>query len=103
MCDYLKRNVAELYREEAQLIFKIRSRVTNVKINQRGKYDDLNCRICEEEEESQEHLFLCEGLEIENKIKDAEYLQIFIGSVEEKWKVCKLMKNRWKQMEKINP
>ena len=46
MSDYLKPGVDQVCKEEAQLIFKIRCRVTNVKVNQRGKYDDMKCRIC---------------------------------------------------------
>ena len=46
MSDYLKPGVDQVCKEEAQLIFKIRCRATNVKVNQRGKYDDMKCRIC---------------------------------------------------------
>ena len=103
MSDYLKPNGVKLCKEEAQFIFKVRSRVTNVKINQRGKFDDLICRICEEDEESQEHVFLCKDLKNENESNEVEYQQIFNGSVEEKLKVCKKMQKKLKILEKNNP
>ena len=84
MSDYLKPSIYQVCKEEAQLIFKIRCRVTNVKTNQRGKYDDLKCRICKEEEESQEHLIICKDLKTNTEIENVKYEQIFDGTVEEK-------------------
>ena len=43
-------------KEDTHLIFKLRCRVTEVKINMKGKYDELECVACGEEEESQEHI-----------------------------------------------
>ena len=69
MSDYLKPSIYQVCKEEAQLIFKIRCRVTNVKTNQRGKYDDLKCRICKEEDESQEHYIICKDLKTNAEIE----------------------------------
>ena len=101
--DYLKPSIYQVCKEEAQLIFKIRCRVTNVKTNQRGKYDDLKCRICKEEEESQEHLIICKDLKTNTEIENVKYEQIFDGTVEEKLQICKKLKSSLKQLEKINP
>ena len=38
---YLKSSKEKIKQEEAQTIFKLRSRVTDVKINLRGKYETL--------------------------------------------------------------
>ena len=103
MSDYLKPSVDQVCKEEAQLIFKIRCRVTNVKVNQRGKYYDLNCRICKEEEESQEHLLICKDLETKTEIENVNYEKIFNGTVEEKLRICKKVKSSLKMLEKINP
>ena len=72
MSDYLKPSIYQVCKEEAQLIFKIRCRVTNVKTNQRGKYDDLKCRICKEEDESQEHLLVCKDLKTNTEIENVK-------------------------------
>ena len=42
------------------LIFKLKTRMVDVKTNFRMFYSDLLCLICKKEEENQEHLFLCE-------------------------------------------
>ena len=44
-------------RYEASTIFKARTRMIDVKNNYRGKYQDLMCRICKEENETQIHVF----------------------------------------------
>ena len=56
MQKYLKPNQLKMSKDEAITIFKMRSRVTEVKINYRGKYEKLECDLCNEEEESQEHI-----------------------------------------------
>ena len=45
-----------MLKEDAQLVFKLRCRVTGVKINMRGKYDNLECEACGLEEETQQHI-----------------------------------------------
>ena len=59
-------NSVKITKEEAQLIFQLRCRVTKTKINLRGKYDDLECEACGLEEESQQHIIECTEL---NKTK----------------------------------
>ena len=57
MQKYLKTNkIATI--EDSQEIFKIRSKVTDVKINFKGKYDSFECFFCDEEE-SQKHVMEC--------------------------------------------
>ena len=60
MQNYLKPSRVKLTEEEIQTIFKIRSRGTDVKLNYRGKYENLECRVCKKEEESQKHLHECD-------------------------------------------
>ena len=56
---YLQPNSAKMTKEEAQLIFQLRCQVTNVKTNFKRKYENLECRSCKSEEESQKHLIEC--------------------------------------------
>ena len=51
MQKYLQANQSNIRREEAQLIFKLRCRVTEVKTNLKGQFDQLECRACSKEEE----------------------------------------------------
>ena len=46
MQKYLKSNGLKMNQEEVQTIFKLRSRMTNVKTNFRGKYDNFECELC---------------------------------------------------------
>ena len=52
MQKYLQPNQTNIIREEAQLIFKLRCRVREVKNNLKGKYDNQDCRVCGNESET---------------------------------------------------
>ena len=62
MQNYLKPRRVKLTEEEIQTIFKIRSQGRDVKLNYRGKYANLECRVCKKEEESQKHLYECDDI-----------------------------------------
>ena len=53
---YLKASQHKLKQEDAQMIFNLRSRMTEVKINYRGSYETSECGACKENEESQLHI-----------------------------------------------
>ena len=53
---YLLPNSGKMTKEEAQMIFKLSCRVVKVKNNLKGMFDDLQCRACGREEETQEHI-----------------------------------------------
>ena len=59
---YLKQSKIQISIEERQLIFKLRSKVTNVKMNFRGMYDELTCQVCKIGNETQEHLLECKEI-----------------------------------------
>ena len=46
MQKYLKPNKSKMSKEEAQLVFKLRCRVTETKVNLKRKYDNLECETC---------------------------------------------------------
>ena len=55
---YLKSESLKI--EEKKLMFKLRNRLVDVKANFRKKYkDDMLCRLCRMDEESQPHLVNC--------------------------------------------
>ena len=56
MQDYLKPGNMKSMKDECQLIFKLRSRITALKMNQQNSYESYECEPCKIEEESQEHV-----------------------------------------------
>ena len=59
MQNYLKSNKFTISQNEAEEIFKLRSRMMDVKLNFRGMHETLECDICNEEDGSQKHLLEC--------------------------------------------
>ena len=97
MQKYLQPNSTKISKEDAQLIFKLRCRVTHVKTNLKGKYENLECRACKVEEESQKHIIECKSLNEEN-VQEMEYEKIYNGTVAEKLKIARKF---WRNIEKI--
>ena len=62
MQNYLKPNELKVKLEEAQEIFKMRSRVSDVKTNFKGKYENFECEICKIEYETQQHIIECKEI-----------------------------------------
>ena len=56
---YLKPNKSKMKMEEAQEIFRMRSRVADVKTNFKAKYESFECDVCKKEEETQKHVIEC--------------------------------------------
>ena len=79
---YLKPNNLKIKKDEAQTIFKMRSRVTEVKTNYKGNYETYECDLCKMEEESQEHILVCKEIlkTRNNDKKPPEYKNIFNGN-----------------------
>ena len=44
-------------KDEIQMIFKLRCRVTELKTNLKGIYDTYECSLCGGEEETQAHIY----------------------------------------------
>ena len=62
--------MTELPRSDVSVIFKARTRMLDVKNNFRGKYPNMKCRACNEEIETQEHVFTgCEKLHSDESTK----------------------------------
>ena len=102
MQKYLKPNTCKMNKEDGQLIFKLRCKVTNLKMNFKGMYDDFECSACGIEEETQEHVVMnCKMLN-ENKLrKNVEYEKIFNGTLYEKLEVAKKFKENFDILENM--
>ena len=103
MQDYLKPNDANnMNKEDAQIIFQIRSKVMNLKMNMKSKYENLECSICFVEEETQEHVYLCEkiwNLKKQNNLNIPKYEEISYGDVYQKLRVSRILKENVKLIE----
>ena len=60
MQQYLMPNDEKMKKEDCQMIFQLRSKVTNAKINQKNRYESYECEVCGLADESQEHVLNCE-------------------------------------------
>ena len=108
MKPYLKNN--ELSIEEKKLMFRLKNRLIDVKINYRKKYkDNLQCRLCNLTEESQPHLVVCPELMMDNNLREAFenycYSDIFSNDLKKQThliKSWKLLLNNWRIKLKRN-
>ena len=103
MQTYLKPTRTKISKEERQNIFKLRSRVTDVKMNYKRKYENLTCKACKEEEETQEHILECKEIEkeepsIKSKLK---FETIFKGSIEDKAYIARIFEKKMRIREKF--
>ena len=104
MQKYLMPNDKNLLKEDAQLIFKLRSRVTETKTNMKGKYDSYECSACGEENENQEHVIKCNVLlqmnsEYDMNVRD--YKHILNGNVAQQIQISRLFKSNMKILQKF--
>ena len=60
MQKYLMPNDMKIKNEECQEIFKLRSKVTEAKMNQKNRYENYECEVCGNFDETQEHILTCE-------------------------------------------
>ena len=58
---YLKTD-SSITNDEKQLLFKLRTRMTELKSNFKNKYFDEVCSLCKNNDENQSHLMECEIL-----------------------------------------
>ena len=88
---FLPNGVENITKQETQLIFKMRSKVTNVKNNIKGQYETLECGACLTENETQKHVYECQQIwSKQNNInlEKPDYEKILWGNVEEKIKIA---------------
>ena len=98
---YLQPNSMKMTREDAQLIFHLRCRVTEAKVNLKGKYDDLECGACGLVEESQQHIVECKMLNNNKIFEEIKYEKLFNGTVAEKLKIAYKFRENFSKLEEI--
>ena len=101
MRDYLK--TKNINKNQAILLFKIRTRMVNVKNNFKNGNTDLSCRVCFEGLDSQEHMMM-ECVALGELLTLQEYLQIF-GEDEEQMAVIvkkiEKIKVKWEEFLEV--
>ena len=91
--NYLKASQLKITQEEAREIFKLRCRVTDVKANYKGKYENIDCQECHEEE-NQKHIINCKLLNKDENEKLPEYEEILKSNAATQLQIAKkFMKN----------
>ena len=103
MQKYLLPNNLKMTQEECQLIFKLRCRVTEVKTNMKGSYENFQCDLCNNEEETQEHILDCMKIVSMRNEKDVinKLEKIYNGKVREQINVARVFKENMNIRKKI--
>ena len=101
--NYLKSTGVQITKEERQLIFKMRWRVTDLKMNFKRKYEDHNCEACKQEEETQKHILECKEIQKKqpNIRYNPEYEKLFHGNLNDKIEIAKTFKENMDIRESI--
>ena len=98
-------NETNMKKEHCEQIFKIRSRVTQAKVNFKNKYETYECEACEIAEETQEHILQCEKILNNHKESEPneniEYEKVMNGNVKEQLTIAKLFMKNMEIIEKI--
>ena len=98
---YLQPNQIKISKEETQLIFKLRCRVTDIKTNMRKMYADVFCDACGLQEESQKHIIQeCMKLN-DNNDRSLKYEKIYDGTVGEKIEIAKRFEDNYKKLQQF--
>ena len=101
--EYLKSD-STLTNDETYLLLKLRTRMLELKVNFKGKYQDIVCPLCKSHQDNQGHLFNCDIL-IENckelsENLEIEYEDIFLSKAKQ-IKAVKLLSKIWEIREDL--
>ena len=88
MQKYLKPNETKITQEEAREIFRMRCNVSDVKANYRWKFEDVDCSICQEEE-NQEHIINCNMINNYEMEEIPQYDEIWKSDVKNQIQIAK--------------
>ena len=88
---------------EAKFIFMLRTRMLDIKSNYQGKYSNLNCPICDSQQDTQQHLLQCQKLKDENEIikQIPDYDDLFGANLDSKIMISRIIKLRFQERNNI--
>ena len=101
MQKYLRPNENDIKSEDIKLIFRLRCRTTDVKMNIKSQHETYECRACGNEEETQKHVI--ENCKILNKENDNNtiYENLFNENVIDQKQICQKFKENMKYLKEI--
>ena len=82
----------------------MRCKVTNVKMNMKGLYDNHECEVCLSDEETQKHIYECKEIwkiRGTNFKKLPQYENIQTGNLKEQLEVAKIFQENLDILEKV--
>ena len=89
----------KLTRNQVSTIIQAKSRMLDVKLNYKNKHTNLDCRLCNKEQESQKHILEeCENLKM--ALPAVTTNMIFTTNVTELKKTAKIIEDRMEVLEK---
>ena len=86
--------------QDSKLLFKLRSRMVEVKTNFRNKSSDLSCPVCKLTEDTQKHVMECTKLLSRRNImvsKITRYSHIFSEDIEKQKVALETFKSFWNE------
>ena len=103
--DYFLPTNQKITKEEARYIFKMRTKMINLKPNYKGKNNSSQCSICNNGDETQEHLYndcneIIKGENNKNQ-ETPDYNSIIVGNVTEKLKVARIFMQKMEVHNKL--
>ena len=88
---------------QRKFIFKLRSRMLDVKVNFPGTQENLLCELCGEHNDDQESLLVCEKLDESNSLvtKSPDYKDLFSSHVDKQLEISLILKRKFELRKKL--
>ena len=101
MEDYLRHNQATT--RECKFLFAARCRMLDIRANYSGQHEDTLCPLCENEEDTQQHLMVCEKLCDSGTVVTSlpDYKSLFETKLKEKLYVSRLLKKHFQKRNNL--
>ena len=104
--DYFLPTNQKITKDEAQYIFKMRTKMINLKANYKGTNNSLQCSVCNDGDETQEHIYnnCNEIIKLANDKNQEKpnYNSIISGNITEKLKVSRIFKKNMEIHNKLS-
>ena len=84
----------------SKMIFNLLAQTADVKANNPWNYENNLC-VCQENEETQKHFYLCSKIDPNIDDKKVEYEQIFVGENEDKLHIAKTFVRKFKWRDEL--
>ena len=88
---------------QRKFLFKLRSRMLDVKVNFPGTQENLVCELCGEHNDDQESLLVCEKLDESNSLvtKSPDFKDLFFSHVDKQLQKSLILKKKFELRKKL--